>query len=59
LTPEQREAVALRVIVGMTVGETAAVVHKSEGAVRILCHRGLRALAQQLDAERLAEGVTP
>jgi RNA polymerase sigma-70 factor (ECF subfamily) len=59
LTPDQREVLALRVIVGMTVGETAAIVHKSEGAVRILCHRGLRALAHQLDAERLAEGVRP
>src|SRR4249919_3154146 len=39
LTPEQREALALRIIVGLTVRETAAVVHRSEGAVRILCHR--------------------
>ncbi len=58
LTVAQREVVALRVIVGMTVRETAAVVSKSEAAVRVLCHRGLRALAQQLDAEQLAEGVT-
>jgi RNA polymerase sigma-70 factor (ECF subfamily) len=59
LSPDQREVLALRVIVGMTVGETAAVVRKSEGAVRILCHRGLRALAQQLDAERPVEGARP
>jgi RNA polymerase sigma-70 factor (ECF subfamily) len=59
LTPDQRESLALRVIVGMSVRETAAVVQKSEGAVRVLCHRGLRALAEQLDAARLAGGVAP
>jgi RNA polymerase sigma-70 factor, ECF subfamily len=58
LTAEQREVVALRVIAGMTVRETAAIVNKTEGAVRVLCHRGLRALAEQLAAERLTDGVT-
>ncbi len=58
LTPDQRDVVALRVITGMSVPETAAVVHKSAGAVRVLCHRGLRALAQQLAAERVTDGVT-
>ena len=58
LTPDQREVVALRVIVGMTVSETAAVVNKSEGAVRVLSHRGLRLLADRLVAEPRAEGVT-
>jgi RNA polymerase sigma-70 factor (ECF subfamily) len=58
LTPDQAEVVALRVIVGLTVAETAAVVDKAEGAVRVLCHRGLRELAQQLDTQQLAEGVT-
>ena len=32
LTPDQREVVALRVIVGLTVGETATIVNKSDGA---------------------------
>ena len=58
LTPDQREVVALRVIVGLTVGETATIVNKSDGAVRVLCHRGLRTLAQQLDTDELARGVT-
>ena len=57
LTPEQREALALRVIVGMSVSETAAIVGRSEGAVRVLCHRGLRTLGRQLEADRLADGV--
>ena len=59
LTPEQREALALRIIVGMSARETAAVVNRSEGAVRILCHRGLRTLARQLDTDRLADGIAP
>jgi RNA polymerase sigma-70 factor (ECF subfamily) len=58
LTPDQREVVALRVITGMSVRETAAVVNKSAGAVRVLCHRGLRALARRLAAEQLVDGVT-
>jgi RNA polymerase sigma-70 factor (ECF subfamily) len=58
LRPDQAEVVALRVIAGLTVTETAAVVNKSDGAVRVLCHRGLRALARQLHTE-IAEGVTP
>jgi RNA polymerase sigma-70 factor (ECF subfamily) len=57
LRPDQAEVVALRVIAGLTVTETAAVVNKSEGAVRVSCHRGLRALARRLHAE-IAEGVT-
>jgi RNA polymerase sigma-70 factor (ECF subfamily) len=48
LKPDQAEVVALRVIGGLTVAETAAVVDKSEGAVRVLCHRGLRALARHV-----------
>ena len=57
LTPDQREVVALRVIVGMSVAETAAVVGKTEGAVRVLCHRALRTLAERLDAAPLADEV--
>ena len=55
--PEQAEVVALRVIAGLTVTETAAVVNKSDGAVRVLCHRGLRALARRLQTG-VTEGVT-
>ena len=59
LTVDQREVVALRVIVGMTVGETAAVVGKTDGAVRVLCHRALRTLADRLNAAELADEVAP
>jgi RNA polymerase sigma-70 factor, ECF subfamily len=54
LTPDQREVVALRVIVGMSVAETAEVVGKSIAAVRVLCHRGLRSLADQIEADGVA-----
>ena len=57
LTPDQREVVSLRVIVGMTVAETAAIVGKSEGAVRVVCHRALRSLARRLDTKVLADGI--
>jgi RNA polymerase sigma-70 factor, ECF subfamily len=58
LTPEQAEVVALRVVAGLSVPETASVVGKSEGAVRVLCHRGLRTLAVQLAHLRLTPEVT-
>jgi RNA polymerase sigma-70 factor (ECF subfamily) len=51
LHPDQAEVVALRVIAGFTVPETAAVVNKSDGAVRVLCHRGLRSLARRLQRD--------
>jgi RNA polymerase sigma-70 factor (ECF subfamily) len=51
LNPDQAEVVALRVIAGLTVAETAAVVGKSEGAVRVMCHRGLRALERHVVAD--------
>jgi RNA polymerase sigma-70 factor (ECF subfamily) len=50
LTREQGEVLALRVIVGLSVSETANVVARSEGAVRLLSHRGLRTLGRQLEA---------
>ena len=56
LRPDQAEVVALRVIAGLTVAETAAVVEKSEGAVRVLCHRGLRAL-ERLVTPEVRQGV--
>ena len=56
LTPDRAEVVALRVIAGLTVAETAAVVEKSEGAVRVLCHRALRAL-ERLVTPEVRQGV--
>jgi RNA polymerase sigma-70 factor (ECF subfamily) len=46
LPSSQADVVALRVIGGLTVAETAEALGKSEGAVRVLAHRGLRHLAE-------------
>ena len=59
LTTDQREVLALRVIVGLTVRETAAVVTKTEGAVRLLCYRGLQTLARRLHADQVLLGAAP
>jgi RNA polymerase sigma-70 factor (ECF subfamily) len=48
LPPDQAEVIALRVIADLDVHETARVVGKKPGAVRVLAHRGLRRLAEQL-----------
>jgi RNA polymerase sigma-70 factor, ECF subfamily len=48
LPSDVAEMVALRVIVGLDVGEVAEVVGKSSGAVRVAVHRGLRRLATLL-----------
>jgi RNA polymerase sigma-70 factor (ECF subfamily) len=55
LPPHQAEVVALRVLGGLQVAEVARIVGKRPGAVRVLAHRGLRRLAQRLDAAGLSE----
>lgn len=47
LTPEQAEAVLLRVVAGLSVAETAAIMDRPPGSVRVLCHRALRRMAEQ------------
>jgi hypothetical protein len=44
LAPDQAEAVMLRIVVGLDAGQTAAVLGKRPGAVRIATMRGLRRL---------------
>jgi RNA polymerase sigma-70 factor (ECF subfamily) len=56
LRPDQAEVVALRVIAGLTVSETAAVVGRSHTAVRVLCHRGLHTLAACVTTDLVARG---
>ena len=48
LPPDQAEAVLLRVVGGLDVAATAAVMGRSPGAVRVLTHRGLRTLAARV-----------
>jgi RNA polymerase sigma-70 factor, ECF subfamily len=44
LTPEQREVLELRLVADLGVAQVAAVVGRSEGAVKLLQHRALRRL---------------
>jgi RNA polymerase sigma-70 factor, ECF subfamily len=58
LPADQAEVLALRVLAGLEVAEVARIVGKRPGAVRVLAHRGLRRLAQRVEAAGLARGVT-
>ena len=57
LPREQAEVVLLRHVVGLDVPETARVLGKRPGAVRVAAHRGLRRLAAQLGGEGRGRGV--
>ena len=48
LKPEQQECIVLRFLQGLSVAETAAVMKRSEGAVKQLQLRAVRALAKLL-----------
>lgn len=48
LTPEQREVVVLRHVADLSVADVAAATGRSPGAVKMLCQRGLDALADRL-----------
>jgi RNA polymerase sigma-70 factor, ECF subfamily len=54
LPRDQAEVVALRVLAGLSAEQVAEIVGKRAGAVRVLQHRGLQRLADEL----AAEGVT-
>lgn len=51
LPSAQAEVVMLRAVAGLSVAEVADVVGRRPGAVRILAHRGLRRLAEELAAK--------
>jgi RNA polymerase sigma-70 factor (ECF subfamily) len=55
LTPDQAEAVLLRVVTGLPVAAVAQVMGRTEAAVRVLCHRALRRLADRFPAGVLVE----
>lgn len=48
LTPEQREVVVLRHVADLSVADVARATGRSEGSVKMLCARGLDALADHL-----------
>ncbi len=51
LPDDRREAIVLRFVDEMTTAEIADILGRSEGAVRVLIHRALRALARDLGSE--------
>jgi RNA polymerase sigma-70 factor, ECF subfamily len=57
LSPDQAEAVALRVIAGLDTPAVASILGKSTGAVRVALHRGLRALAADPRVRALAADI--
>lgn len=59
LPRDQAEAVLLRVVVGLDVAATAAVLGKRPGAVRTAAHRGLRRLAEHLASQPVTRSGTP
>jgi RNA polymerase sigma-70 factor (ECF subfamily) len=50
LPEDRRRAVVLRFVDEMSTAEIAAVLGRSEGAVRVLLHRALRSVAEDLQA---------
>jgi RNA polymerase sigma-70 factor, ECF subfamily len=56
LPPDQAEVVLLRVVAGLDVAEVAAITGKRPGNVRVLAHRALRRLAEQLAQESWVPG---
>jgi RNA polymerase sigma-70 factor (ECF subfamily) len=54
LTPDQRDVLALRIIAGLDLEQTARIVDKRVGAVKALQHRAVQALRKKL----ASEGVT-
>ena len=49
LPEDRRRALVLRFVDEMSTAEIAAVLGRSEGAVRVLIHRALRAVAEVID----------
>jgi RNA polymerase sigma-70 factor (ECF subfamily) len=53
LSPNQRDVVLLRVVVGMTVAETAAALGLKHGSVHVLQHRALTTLRTRLSSSAM------
>ena len=49
LPEDRRRALVLRFVEEMSTSEIAAILGRSEGAIRVLVHRALRAVAEAMD----------
>ncbi len=49
LTPEQQEVITLRIIKGFSTSETARIMGRKEGTIRVMQYRALHLLAELLD----------
>lgn len=58
LTEEQRQVLLLKFVEGLGNSQIAALLDKSEGAVKALQHRALSALRRALEKERCYEAVS-
>ena len=54
LPADRRRAVILRIVDELSTAEIASILGRSEGAVRVLIHRGLRTVARELGRAGLA-----
>jgi RNA polymerase sigma-70 factor (ECF subfamily) len=59
LPPNQAEVVLLRHMVGLDVAQTAQVLRKRPGAVRVAAHRGLQRLKAVIDELEQPDPETP
>ncbi|HHW48101.1 MAG TPA: sigma-70 family RNA polymerase sigma factor [Clostridiaceae bacterium] len=57
ISEEQRKVVELRIIKGYSVAETAKIMNKKEGAIRVLQYRALQAIAAFLENNSLQKEV--
>jgi RNA polymerase sigma-70 factor, ECF subfamily len=57
LPADQAEAITLRVVGGLGLGQVAEVMGKPPGTVRVLTHRGLQRLAERLSRDAHVPGV--
>jgi RNA polymerase sigma-70 factor (ECF subfamily) len=53
LTPDQAEVVLLRLLGGLDVEQVAAITGKRPGTIRVLQHRAVKKLAQELTLEEV------
>jgi RNA polymerase sigma-70 factor (ECF subfamily) len=56
LSDDRREALIMRFALGMDNGEIARALGKTEGATKVLLHRAIKQLEEQLAADEVAHG---